>query len=327
MSHEFESGVMFGKSAWHGLGTTLPSDDPRRKDVEGAMIAAKMSWHVSKVPVATRRTEDIPEAYRGRIIDDMFAVCRDVEPHYLGMVGTQHETLQNVDLFRWYQPFLDSGQAEFETAGSLRGGRVVWVLARMCEEDYRIADRDHVRPYILLSSSHDGSMATRAGFSPVRVECANLLRMAHEEGNLLRVKHTQSQHEALKLVRETMDLVRGEFRATSDQYRRLAEFQINRQDLADYVRQVMEVKPRTELAWSDIPTRTKNKMELMIDRALTGVGQDGRELTAWTAYQGVTQFVTHDRNKDNDKRLHSAWFGSGGVMNKRALDLAIKLAV
>src|SRR5205823_12189648 len=91
---------------------------------------------------------------------------------------------------------------------------------------------------------HDGSLAVRCGFTPVRVVCANTLAMAHgdDASKLIRVKHTKDVLENLANVREVMDLANQQFEATAEQYRRLARKSINQDDLRKYVRRVLKIE-------------------------------------------------------------------------------------
>jgi hypothetical protein len=81
--------------------------------------------------------------------------------------------LQNKDAFAWFQPFLDAREAALHTAGSLRQGSRIWVLAKLNRDPLVIAEGDEVEKFLLLSHGHDGSLAVRCGFTPVRVVCAN----------------------------------------------------------------------------------------------------------------------------------------------------------
>jgi phage/plasmid-like protein (TIGR03299 family) len=91
--------------------------------------------------------------------------------------------LQNDQAFQFFDPFVSSGLVTLETAGSLREGKRVWILARIAENsDVGIVGDDIVRKYLLLSNSHDGTTAVRVGFTPIRVVCANTLAMAVRNG-------------------------------------------------------------------------------------------------------------------------------------------------
>jgi len=322
MSHNFETGVFYGQPAWHGLGTTLEASDPRRHSVEDTLVAANMDWTVRKYPIQLASSPDVPADLRGGGILGSWAVVRD-NGSVLGIVGDRYEELQNRQIFQWFQPFLDTGECSFETAGSLSDGRIVWVLARLEAGDLDVGGGDMVRRYLLLSSSHDGSMSTRVGFCPTRVVCWNTLSMAirHKASRLLRVKHTVGQSDSLVAVRDAICLANESFEATAEQYRKLAACGINRSDLRRYVKLVLEL-PEDDSA---ISTRSQNNVDRIVQLAIGGRGQDG-SLTAWAAYQGVTEWLTHERQKDQQKRVESLWFGDSSKLNLRAFELALQLS-
>src|ERR1700754_2051692 len=108
MSHEFNSGLFFGEQAWHGLGTTLPADSPARFSVNESIGLAGLDWTADRNPVVVN----------GNVVADYHAITRSDTREVLGIVGDRHQTLQNRDLFNWFQPFLDSGECAFETCGA-----------------------------------------------------------------------------------------------------------------------------------------------------------------------------------------------------------------
>ena len=319
MPANFESGVFYGEPAWHGLGTTLDDNSPARKSVEQTIAAAGMDWEVEKYPMEIARAVSVPQEHQGREITDKFAVARKSDGQVFGIVGNGYTVLQNREMFQWFQPFLDAEVMEFETAGSLFGGRIVWVLARVCQDDMEVQQGDKVRPYILLSSGHDGLTPIRVGFNPVRVVCANTLAMAHNSSasNLFRLRHTPNHAVQMEKIRETMDVITAEFQATAEQYRRLAECGIDETQLRKYVKRVFDMPENNE----EITTRTENKLQQIMAMAASGIGQDG-ELTAWSAYQGVTQYLSYESGRDQSRRLKSLWFRKNATVNQTALQLA-----
>ncbi len=77
----------------------------------------------------------------------------------LGIVSDEYEVVENIDAFRFLDALIGS-ELHFETAGSLSGGRRVWVLARLPE--YTELGGDLSSTYIYVANSHDGSMAVTA---------------------------------------------------------------------------------------------------------------------------------------------------------------------
>jgi phage/plasmid-like protein (TIGR03299 family) len=199
------------------------------------------------------------------------------------------------------------------------------VLAKLHRDPSVIAPGDEVEKYLLLSHGHDGSLAVRCGFSPVRVVCANTLAMAHgsDASRLIRVKHTKDIHENLANVREVMDLANQEFEATAEQYRRLARKSVNQADLRKYVRRVLKVEDDKEAS-----SRLKNLMEEIVGLAEAGRGNDLTSVrgTLWTAYNGVSEWLTYQRGRSGDNRLNSLWFGGGALTNRLALEVALVMA-
>jgi phage/plasmid-like protein (TIGR03299 family) len=166
------------------------------------------------------------------------------------------------------------------------------------------------------------SAATSVGFCPIRVVCWNTLSagLADKASKLFKVRHTRSQAETLSAIRETINLADQTFEATAAQYRKLLELQMSPGELRRYVKLVLEL-PDDESALS---ARARNTLADVVELARRGVGNDGR--TAWSAYNGVTHYITHQYGHTADSRLRANWFGEGRRMNDRALNLALQLA-
>jgi phage/plasmid-like protein (TIGR03299 family) len=314
MAHEIETMAFFQKAPWHGLGTALHEDDlyDWRKTCEKAGLA----WGVELVPLVTDDTH-AKVAHK--------AVRRSTDGRVLGVVGPRYFPLQNRDAFGWFQPFLDAKEAALHTAGSLRNGSRIWVLAKLNRDPLMVAAGDEVEKFILLSHGHDGSLAVRVGFTPVRVVCQNTLCMAHgsEASKLIRVKHTRDVHENLANVREVMDVANAEFEASAEQFRRLARKGIDQADLRRYVKRVFGVEGDKEGS-----TRLKNIMEEVVGLAEAGRGNELPSVrgTLWTAYNGVSEWLGYRRGNAQANRLDSLWFGDGANLNRRALETALGMA-
>jgi phage/plasmid-like protein (TIGR03299 family) len=315
MPHEIETMTNFAKTPWHRLGTPLLDEDIY--DWEKTCRKAGLDWGAELVPLVTADTQ-------ARV--EQKAVRRKSDGRILGVVGPRFCILQNRDAFRWFQPFLDAREAALHTAGSLRGGSRIWVLAKLNRAPLLVAPGDEVEKYLLLSHGHDGSLAVRVGFTPIRVVCANTLAMSHssDASRLIRVKHSRSLHENLANIREIMNLANSEFEATAEQYRRLARKSINHDDLRRYVRKVFMVED-AEVA----STRLQNIMAEITRLAEVGRGNDLPSVrgTLWTAYNGVAEWLAYQRGNSNGNRLNSLWFGDSAVLNQAALTAALEMAV
>jgi phage/plasmid-like protein (TIGR03299 family) len=313
MSHLFSSGLFFGQRAWHGLGVTLPEDSKSRFSIDESIRLAGLDWQVETRPLYLAN---------GQELDGYNAIVRTDNSRVLGVVSDRYRPLQNREHFEWFRPFLESREVAFETCGALKDGAMVWVLAKIQRPDAEITPGDSVAKYLLLASSHDGSAATSVGFCPIRVVCWNTLSAAlgDQRSMLLKVRHTANQKSSLAVVRETINLVDQTFESTAAQYRRLAQAGISHRELRQYVRRVLEL-PEDEKLWS---SRSRNTLNDIVKLACSGPGNDGR--TVWSAYNGITHYVTHVHGRNADSRLRGNWFGAGKAMNERALKLALQLA-
>jgi phage/plasmid-like protein (TIGR03299 family) len=314
MSHEIESMAYFGQRPWHGLGTALGEADLH--DWASASKKAALDWEVEMVPLVTHDAH-------ARV--DHRAVRRSTDGRVLGVVGPRYAPLQNKDAFAWFQPFLDAREAQLHTAGSLKGGSRIWVLAKLNRDPLVIAEGDEVEKFVLMSHGHDGSLAVRAGFTPIRVVCQNTLSMAHgcDAGKLIRVKHTKDVLANLASVREVVDAANAEFEATAEQFRRLARKGISQADLRRYVRRALEIEGDQEIS-----TRTRNVVEEIVRLAGSGRGNDLPSVrgTYWTAYNGVSEWLTYSRGRSADNRLNSLWFGDSALLSRHALETALEMA-
>lgn len=321
MAHELEiingkaSMAFAGKTPWHGLGTPLQEED--LYDWTKASAKAGLNWDAELVPLVTTDREE-KVAHR--------AVRRSSDGKLLGVVGPRYAILQNQDAFRWFEPFLKAKEAALHTCGSLRGGSRIWVLAKLNRDPLVIAPGDEVEKFLMLSHSHDGSLAVRVGFTPIRVVCANTLSVAHGAvaSKLLRVKHTKDVQQNLENIREVINVANAAFQATAEQFRLLARKSINQADLRRYVQKVFQVEDEKKAG-----PRMLNVMEEVCRLAEEGRGNDLPSVrgTLWTAYNGVSEWLSYERGRNIDNRLNSLWFGDGANLNRQALQAALEMAV
>ncbi len=322
MSHELEiingEAQMFykGEVPWHGLGRMIPKE--QELTAKDAIIAAGLDWKVDTQPLYLADGTIAPSQ----------AVVREDTNKILGVVGSKYNPLQNSEAFEFFDPFLKSGEVSFETAGSLREGKRIWVMAKINKDPMEIAPNDLVEKYVLLSNSHDGTMAVRAGFTPIRVVCNNTLSMATENGasQLIRLKHTGNLQANLEKVSEIMNIANESFEATAEQYRFLANKTINSADLDRFVKLVFVGEKYVELEAQGLKPANKILADI-IPLFEKGRGNDMASIkgTAWAAYNAVNEYLQYERGNDADTRLDKMWFGDGATLNQRALQIITKM--
>lgn len=309
--HEHDSMFSVKERPWHGLGQVLEQAPTIAEGIQ----AANLDWQVTTEPLFTSANESV----------DARAVRRVDTNHILGVVGTQYQPLQNLDAFRFFQPFLDEGLATLETAGSLFNGAKVFVLAKINSPDAVIVPQsdDRIEKYVLLSNSHDGKNAVRVGYTPIRVVCNNTLRMAkeHKDSALIRVKHSSKTVTTLDTIRETMNLVNQSFEATAAQYRKLAQTDVIMDDVKKYFLEVFDLVPEGDAK------RRSGTIEQLEELFHYGRGNhlEGVKGTAWAAYNAATEYMQFYSGRSLESRFGSMWFGPNQSRNDKALALALKL--
>lgn len=320
---------------WHGLGTQLDSPP----SIEDALKAANLDWEVktfplySNIPLGTKDVHGRDQFLKVPVTDSK-SVIRTSDNKVLGVVGKSYTPVQNRDGFAFFDEAIEAGLVSLETAGSLRGGRRVWMLAHINDAEFDVVKNDTVKAYFLVSNSHDGTLAVRVGFTGIRVVCANTLSLAHHEGKgkLLQVRHTKNVKNALDKLKEIVNWQRQTFSATVEQFQLLASMGCNETQLRQYVTEVFEPEIKTRQK----DDTTEESQAESVDNLMAKIvplfeGGKGTEIkgvrgTMWAAYNSVTEFQTHYRGRENDTRLDSLWFGQNKKTNERAFDVAMKMA-
>lgn len=311
MAHEVESMFSVKQVPWHGLGKIIENSPTIQDGIE----LAGLNWEAELHPLFCSDGAEVTHR----------AVRRSTDKSVLGIVGPDYTPLQNREAFDWFQPFVDANLAKLVTAGSLRNGQRVWVLAQINQAPSEIVKGDLVEKFILLSNGHDGKLAARVGFTPIRVVCANTMQMAHasEASKLIRVRHRSAVKQNIDKLRDIMNLANQEFEATAEQYRFLANSNFKKDDVLKYVKQLLDIKDDEKIS-----TRTLNICKDIFARIDGGLGQNiqGVSGTWWAVYNGFTEYLSYENGNNADNRLNSLWFGQNQAWNKQALDLAIEYA-
>ena len=247
-------------------------------------------------------------------------------------MSERYEIFQNENSWTWMDAVLGDATAEFHTAGSLRGGRVVFILAKM-DDTQEIVKNDPVEKYLLLTTSHDGSIALGMHTTPIRFLCGNTMTAAINAGRqYVSIKHTASIYRRLEQASKALAIGETYFNGMISEMRNLAHTSMTDRAMAEFTKSVLRINPnkdgkinsQTELAERDIN-------ELFI----TGRGQDNPLVrgTAWAALNAVTEYIDYRSRvqklhgasqgslQAQDRRLHRSWFGRGQDMRNRAMTL------
>lgn len=325
MSHEITDtdGAFFGgrQPAWHGLGTVIDADVVTTHE---AITLAGLDWTVEQHPVVAwvERTdlddEIIPaNGYTANVRSDTRTV--------LGVVSDRYVPVQNTEAFAFMDELLGGGDAHWHTAGSLQGGRKVWMLARL-NRDIMIGgeETERIDPYICLATSHDASLALSVYTTPIRVVCMNTLRWSLQRTrNVWRTKHTTDIRSRMAIARQTLGLSESYF----DELQRIGDHLItqpmSRTDFARMLDNLVPLPPETEDGGSTKRRNAEAKREL-ISQALTVDNLANVRDTRWGFVQAVAEYEDWMRPaKDDEVRARRTLLGDQNSLKTRSVELAL----
>jgi phage/plasmid-like protein (TIGR03299 family) len=300
MAHELESqnGVAsfasFREPAWHGLGTVFTEE----KNTSEMLVAANLNgWNVrlEDLEIPSQLTSDKNYQYVVRTNP-----TDKTQTDVLGIVGERYVPLQNEDLFAFGDNILDGG-GRWETAGSIRGGRVVF--GSLALERETVLDpngvADVVKTYLLINTSHDGSIAIQASITPVRVVCANTLNLAlgsikKKDGvkQSFKIRHTQSAEGRIQVARETLGLAN----AYMDKFDIMAKLMIETEITAQQFNEIiLAAYPKPDKDVKGAIKKWENKVNLIND-IYTGEYNHTIAGNAWGALNALTERLDWHRN-------------------------------
>ena len=155
MSHEIETMAYAGEVPWHGLGQQVPADLSPQQMME----SAGLDWTVEKQTLVTLEGAEVPEKK---------ALVRSSDNKVLDIVGKNWNPVQNIEAFEFFDDFVRSGDMQMHTAGSLKGGQIVWGLAKV-NDSFELFGGDQVDSYLLFSNPHRFGQSIDVRFTPIRV--------------------------------------------------------------------------------------------------------------------------------------------------------------
>lgn len=323
MAHLVESMAYVGETPWHGLGNQLSS---------GQSLAvwskqAGMDWSIESSPVHYL-SNDAEYSAMGNLLEfpEQKVLYRSDTQQALSVVGSRYQVVQPREVLEFYRDLTQYAGFELETAGVLKGGRKLWALARTGQSDI-VGSNDQINGYLLLATACDGSMATTAQFTSVRVVCNNTLAISlkaqgHAQAPCVRVRHNTKFDAAA--VKRQLGISVSAWSDFMYELRALSRRPIKPREAERFMTQLL-VNPN-----SPNPEKSNQKA---ISRTLAlfsgqgkGASLDSAKGTAFGLLNAVTEYVDHERRAQSaDHRLDSAWFGAGAQLKQLALERVMDL--
>ena len=331
MSHLVETMAYVGQTPWHLLGNVLPKKQP----IDVWAQAAGMQWHIRETPVRYMATDDNSALY-GEAMEfpDQKVLYRSDTKAPLSVVSGRYQVVQPQEVLEFYRDLSEVAGFELETAGVLKAGRRFWALARTGKSAC-LKGNDVVHSYLLLATSCDGTLATMAIPTSVRVVCNNTLAIALQGANAgtgagsIKVPHSTSFD--AQAVKRQLGIAVGQWDSFMYRMKTLAERKVKTHEAMNYFLKVIcQTDQQGEGGGSGVPGLANERALKKVQTLFEGHGR-GAELlaakdTAWGLLSAVTEFVDHEKQaRSQDNRLDSAWFGQGAALKQRALEYALQL--
>ena len=315
MAHEIE--IVDGKAQmayagdvpWHGLGTRVPADLTPEQMLE----AAGLNWDVEKV-------EAFAKVGGKNVSVNRSALVRTSDNKILDVVSNDWNPVQNSEAFEFFNDFISEGDMEMHTAGSLKGGQIVWALAKV-KDSFELFGGDRVESYLHFTNFHKYGFSTDVRFTPIRVVCNNTLTLSlnTKVERMVKISHRR------EFEGDNVKMMLGIAAEKLAKYKEMAQFlgskRYNKENIVDYFKRVFPV------AGGD---KTKKEISKNADIALgileTQPGAEFARGTWWQAFNSVTYLTDHLAGRTADTRMTSAWYGSNRGLKATALETAIEMA-
>ena len=311
MTHLVESMAYANTTPWHGLGNQLSAKSP----ISVWAKQAGMDWQIKESPVYFLPGVSVDH----NSFSEQKVLYRSDTGAALSVVSQRFQVVQPRDVLEFYRDLTKAHGFTLETAGVLKGGRKVWALAKT-NMTANIKGSDTMNGYLLLATGCDGTLATTAQFTSIRVVCNNTLAVALKNGGgTVKVPHSTTFDP--KMVKEQLGLSSSSWEDFVYQMKKLSERKLMNSESDAFIAELF-ADPRKKF--------TNERAMKKVLALYSGHGR-GAELlsargTVFGLLNAVTEYVDHERRaKSSDYRLDSAWFGTGAGLKDQALKRAITL--
>ena len=344
MAHQLEQMAYVGQTPWHGLGNQLSQNQP----IEVWAQQAGMDWRIESANITYMAQNE-----RGQSIlmpyEEQRVLYRSDTHAPLSVVSQRYQEVQPIEILEFYRDLTEQSGFELETAGVLKGGKKFWALAKTGQST-ALKGKDVSNGYILLATACDGTLATTAQFTSIRVVCNNTLAIAlkgqNSSAGVVKVPHS-TRFDADKVKQQLGISVRA-WEEHMYEMKQLSQRKVTQQDAAAYFDAVFNNTALTSadqdesiiqyyrnVAQNPQPNPNKEKTEPngramskvmeMFNGQGRGASLSSAKDTAYGLLCSMTEFIDHERRAmSTDHRLDSAWFGAGANIKQRSLEQALQ---
>jgi phage/plasmid-like protein (TIGR03299 family) len=318
--HEVETMMYAREVPWHGIGVKVEQE----VTAAAAIKLGGLDWDCEKQPIFLGGTNEVDGIkVVGHEIVNKHAVVRKSDGSVFGVVSDAYEIIQNSDCFDFMDTIIGEGQAVYHTAGSLFGGRIVFMTVKL--PDSAQVGPDKIDKYILLSTSHDGSSSLSIRWTPVRVVCANTLEFAERDcSQTMNIRHRSNYRGKIEEAREVLELTNQYYQHMEESFNKMLDTQFSEGRMVGLAKDLFPIASDQ----SKRSTQTAGKIVKLTELFTNGAGHKEVAGTQWAAYNAVTEFVDHHatyRAREGvdagENKMNSVFFGGGHDLKQRAFNL------
>lgn len=326
--HAVESMAYAREKPWHGLGKEVPSDLTTAQMLK----AAGLDWRVKKEPVFLAGKDGA----QGERVKGQYALIRTSDGTALSAVGENYKPTQNEEVLDFFRSFVEAGDADLETAGSLQDGKYVWCLARL-KCDFSLPGGDDVHNYLLFCNPHAYGYGRVLKYTSVRVVCWNTLALGLGEKIMdsqgkttsYRIPHSiEFDSKVAAAAKKTLGLARQQSKAFEEAARLLAKKRCSKENMEEFFCRVLGHDPSTARVKLDGSRREPTTLAKVRNAYVKAPGQDLKSAkgTYWGALNAVTYVIDHEIGRTRDGAMTNSWMGYTGDTKKQAFALALEMA-
>jgi len=315
MAHMMETMAYAGETPWHGLGEAVTNDlTPSQM-----MKKAGCDWTVHEV-------ESFIEFDDRKIPTGQKSLVRGTDGKVLTNVGADWKPVQNEQAFEFFSEYVYAGDMEMHTAGSLKGGQMIWALAKV-KESFELFKGDEVESFLLFSNPHQYGKSIDVRFTPIRVVCNNTLTLALEKETQRGVRVGHRTEFNGDMVKEQLGIAHEKF----SQYKEMAKFlgskRFTMDSLVEYYNTVFPRTSDKRIRDMALSAETLSRpAKQAYDVLETQPGAKYAEGSWWQAFNSVTYMTDHLQGRSQENRLYSSWYGSNQLRKRLALNAAVEFA-
>lgn len=309
MSHEIFDMFSVRELPWHGLGRVIDEAPTSEKALE----LAGLNWDVISTPVFVN----------GEMIEGYRANVRSTDNKVLGIVTDKYKIIQNREAFSFTDQLIGD-QVRYETAGSLKGGKRIWLLARLPKTEII---GDEVCPYLVFTNSHDGTSSVQVCITPVRVVCMNTLNLALQGApRSWAAKHTGDIQSKLEEAQRTLQLAEKYIIKLADEADNLAAKKITDKVLEEIIEELLPMPEESTDRQKQNIIDLRQELKYRYNHA-----PDLKRFrkTGWGVINSVADFIAHREPKRMTSTYKENLFGKiidGHPLLDKAYELINKAA-